>query len=114
MANGGWSSSMGMNNTLVGGLATGTCNNGNNTLVAGLMSDLRSTCFGPPFFFQKLRAFQGVPVCICTENSRCVFGQIMEVCADYITFNNNGNLEVIPIFQITRISLAPLFGSGQV
>jgi hypothetical protein len=61
----------------------------------------------PTFFVQRLQAFQGVPVCICTENDRCVMGTIMEVCADYLSFNNGGHLEIIPLSQITRVSLAP-------
>jgi hypothetical protein len=113
MANNYWNS-FGMSpNTLVAGvssgLAQGRCNN-NNTLVAGISGG--STCFGPPFFVQRLEAFQGVPVCICTENDRCVMGTIMEVCADYLSFNNGGNLELIPLSQITRVSLAPTFSPG--
>lgn len=107
MANNYWSS-FGMSpSTLVGGLSSSRCNN--NTLVAGITSG--STCFGPPFFVQRLQAFQGVPVCICTENDRCVMGTIMEVCADYLSFNNNGHLEIIPLNQITRVSLAS-YSSG--
>jgi hypothetical protein len=64
------------------------------------------TCFGPPFFAQKLAAFQGVPVCICTEDRNCYLGQIIEVCADYVTFNWYGSLVIFPIAQITEVSLA--------
>jgi hypothetical protein len=55
----------------------------------------------------KLAAFRGVPVVICTEDGRCCTGQIIEVCGDYLTFNMNGRLEIIPIEEITRVSLAP-------
>ncbi|HHT26122.1 MAG TPA: DUF2642 domain-containing protein [Firmicutes bacterium] len=106
MANNYWSSFNGSQNTLVAGISGGlTSNRCNNAVVAGITSG--STCFGPPFFVQRLQAFQGVPVCICTENDRCVMGTIMEVCADYLSFNNGGHLEIIPLSQITRVSLAP-------
>lgn len=81
-------------------------------MVGGLESRALDTCFGPPTLREKLASMRAVPIVICTEDGNCYFGQIMEVCADYITLNWYGTLLSIPINQITRAALAPFGVDG--
>jgi hypothetical protein len=121
LANFGWSgftsTSGGMlSNNIVAGIATvdpitgepmiaSRCTNTN--AVAGIASiGVTGTCFGPPFFVQRLTALRGIPVVLCLEGGCCLTGEIMQVCNDYLEFNDDGTLVGIPLWQITRVQLA--------
>jgi hypothetical protein len=83
-----------------------TSNCGLGPSVAGLAAGFNGSCIGPPFFVQRLAALRGIPVIICLDDHRCIRGEILQVCFDYIEFNCDGTLVTIPLKEITRVQLA--------